>query len=581
MANIKPRSAAGIFITEKDVSEITQPAGTSTGAVVVRAKKGRINYPQIVTSDKDYIDKFGKPVFTSGTSISDTLTPEMGYGSYAALIYLQESDSLYVVRDYDTGDKYASVQFDANGSTSATSADGIQAISDPNGVPDDSDTIYTLNEAIGTGKSLLVGATGPGTDGNNLAITVETFHADCDWFGQYDDYTSATDTSAHPIESEIFKVSVFEKETSENWDNIAFSTISASPVETWYGTRTSQQDDNNQQLFIEDVVNGISNYIYVVAGDADFTGLNSTPTEKIPLSGGAISYGTNIGSTDGWSYFESKEETSPNILICTDYTMSVKQEVARIAQARQDCIAVGQSGQRTHTTVANVKSAETYGYTNPSYIALYAGWSKYYDSYNDKSVFIPNSIWGATLMARTDRVANVWEAPAGTQRGVISSVGQNVRFSRSQIGQLSDVNINSILNLRGIGDVMWDSRTAQQKQSALKDINVRRLMIFIESSLEQAYLPFLFSVNNTTTRQRVFNITDSFLGGLAGAGAFDDADGVGYQVVCDTSNNTSIVINNNKLAVDIYVKPIRIIRAIELTAVITRSGVSFSEVIGA
>lgn len=578
---IKKRSAAGIYITEKDVSDITQPAGTSTGATVVRAKKGRINYPQLVTSDKDYIDNFGKPVFTSGTSTSDTLTPEMGYGAYAALVFLQESDSLYVVRDYDTGDKYATVQFDANGSTSATSADGVQATSDPNGVPDDLNTIYTLDQAIGTGKSLLIGAVGPGTDGNNLAVTVETFHADCDWFGQYDDYTSSTDTSAHPIESEIFKINVFTKETSENWSEIDFSAISASPAETWYGTRTSQQDDNNQQLFIEDVVNGTSQYIYVVAGDADFTGLDSTPSVEIPLSGGAVSYGTNIGSTDGWSYFESKESTSPNILITPDYTMSVKQEVARIAQARQDCIAVGQSGERTHTTVALVKAAETYGYTNPSYIALYAGWSKFYDSYNDKNVFIPNSIWGATLMARTDRVANVWEAPAGTQRGVISSTGQNVRFTRSQAGQLSDVNINPLINIRGIGDVMWMQRTAQQKQSALRDINVRRLLIFVESSLEAAYLPFLFSVNNTTTRQRVFNITDSFLAGLAGAGAFDDSDGTGYQVVCDTSNNTAQVINNNKLAIDLYVKPVKTIYFVELGVTITRSGVSFSEVIGA
>lgn len=578
MPILKKRDYAGVYKTTSDISNVIQPVGTSTGAVVVRAKKGRINYPQLVSTDKEYIDYFGKPVFTSGTSISDTLTPEMGYGSYAALIFLQESNSLYVVRDWATGDKYATAVFDANGSTSATSADGVQAESDPNGVPDSLTTIYTLDEAIPTGKSLLIGATGPGEDGNNLAVTVETFHANCDWFNEYDDYTSATDTSAHPIGSDVFKIQVFTKEDGESWNNITYSSVSASPVETWYGTRTSKQDSNNNQLFIEDTVNGISQYIYVKAGSADFTGLNSAPSSLIPLSGGAVEYGTNIGSTDGWSYLESREETSPNILICPDYTMSVKQEVARIAAARQDCIAVGQSGQRTHTTVANITGAETYGYTNPSYIALYGGWSKFYDSYNDKNVFIPNSIWGAAIMARTDNVGNVWDAPAGTERGIISSQGQNVRFTRSQVGQLSDVNINPLLNLRGIGDCIWMARTAQLKQSALRDINVRRALLFIENSLELAYLPFLFSVNNSTTRQRIYNITDSFLSSLNGA--FDTTNDKGYQIVCDTSNNTAAIRNNNKLQIDLYFKFSQPIYFIELQSIITRSGTNFSEIIG-
>jgi len=51
-----------------------------------------------------------------------------------------------------------------------------------------------------------------------------------------------------------------------------------------------------------------------------------------------------------------------------------------------------------------------------------------------------------------------------------------------------------------------------------------------------------------------------------------------YQVVCDETNNTPAVIDSNRLNVDIYVQPARTIEFIQLTTVITRTGISFEEV---
>ena len=53
-----------------------------------------------------------------------------------------------------------------------------------------------------------------------------------------------------------------------------------------------------------------------------------------------------------------------------------------------------------------------------------------------------------------------------------------------------------------------------------------------------------------------------------------------FLVVCDTSNNTGQVIDNNEFRADIYVKPARSINFITLTFVATRTGVSFDEVVG-
>jgi len=579
-ATLRKWSAPGIRRYEIDQSEIISPTGTSIGGIVIRSKKGPIARPVLISNDQEFIETFGAPVFSSGTSISDTATPEMGYGSYASLEFLKESNALYVVRDYDTGDKFASVLYDTNGSTSATSAAGIDATADANQA-DKIDSIYALNQYSMTGKALLIGSIAPGEDGNNTAVTIQTFSSACDWFNSYDTYASAvnpaTDWTNHPIAREVFKINVYRKADNESWSTLAFADYSASPVETFYGTRTAQLDSNKRQLLISEVVNGISKYIYVVPGTANFTSgcsLSAVPTAVTALSGGAFEYGTNIGSTDGWSYFTDREKVSVNILLCPDYTTSVKQHVGNIAAARQDCIAVVQTGQRTHNTVAQVLAAEAYGYDNPSYVATYAGWTQIYDSYNDKKVYVPNAIFGAKLMARTDRVANTWDAPAGTQRGIIGGLDQNVRFSFNQIGQLYDANINAVRNMRGTGDVMWGQKTCQLKKSALDRINVRRLLLYIENSIEPSLVDFLFQPNNESTRLRISNIVDSFLATVKAGGGLN-----AYSVVCDETNNTPIVIDNNTLKLDIYIQPTKTIENIELSVIITRTGVSFSEAI--
>ena len=53
-----------------------------------------------------------------------------------------------------------------------------------------------------------------------------------------------------------------------------------------------------------------------------------------------------------------------------------------------------------------------------------------------------------------------------------------------------------------------------------------------------------------------------------------------YVVVCDETNNTAAVIDNNEFVADIYIKPARSINFIGLTFIATRTGVSFEEVIG-
>ncbi|MFW6377458.1 MAG: phage tail sheath C-terminal domain-containing protein [bacterium] len=417
-----------------------------------------------------------------------------------------------------------------------------------------------------------------------------------------------------PIASKVFKINVYAKDEDVTWESLYRSSadradgeLYVSPIETFYGSLKSDlRDANGNNLFIETVVNGNSDFIYVKFGDT-FTnfayvnstaevsalpnGTNSTTDEDYVkftstattgsgtnrlaiLSGGTSVQDTGLtGATDGYKIFEDRENVDVQILIGTSYDTAQKQEIARIAATRADCIATVQAGELDHDSTTDILATEVYGYRTPSYVAIYAGYSKVYDQYNDKFVFLPNSIMGAALMARTDNIANPWDAPAGTTRGILSVLDQRKVFTFDEIGKLYDRNVNVPKWIRGTGHVMWGQKTAQLKSSALDRINVRRLLLYIENNVETALLPFLFENNTARTRLRVFSLVDEFLAGVQSGGGVTS-----YKVVVDETNNTAAVIDANRLAVDLYVAPSRTIEYIQLRTIVTRTGISFDEI---
>lgn len=612
--------APGVYRREVDLSEILVPTGISNGGIVVRARKGPINRPVLVTNDKEYIETFGEPIYTSGvgTSTINKLIPEYGYGAYGALEYLKESSTLYVVRDYaEDNDLYAGVTFGSDLTITSLST-GISANKLGSGDnPDRSDKISGIDTYASTANTLVVAGLGPGTDDNSVAVTIESFNTSADWKFAYDEYPTSADAVSgtnpttvapfYPIASKVFKMNVYVKDVTKNWDDyFANATersngkLRISPVETWYGSLDpSLKDADQNNLYIEDVVNGNSQYVYVKKG-SNFSGNNFsyiTATSALPvredttseyvyydtsdptalfgtLGGGTtdVPNTTALTSTTGWDLFENRENVNVNILIGTTYNTSVKQEIARVAAKRVDCIGVVQTGDLDDDTVTEMKSAEEYGYSGPSYVALYGGYSKVLDTYNDKFVYLPNSIFGAKLMARTDRIANPHDAPAGIDRGTMSVLDQRKVWSFDDIGKLYDRNINVPKYIRGVGFAMWGQKTAQLKKSALDRINVRRNLLYIENNIETALLPFVFENNTVKTRLRVFNLVQEFLQQVQASGGL-----TGFKVVVDDTNNTQAVIDANRLNVDIYVKPARTAEFIQLTTVILRSGVSIEE----
>jgi hypothetical protein len=85
----------------------------------------------------------------------------------------------------------------------------------------------------------------------------------------------------------------------------------------------------------------------------------------------------------------------------------------------------------------------------------------------------------------------------------------------------------------------------------------------------------LFEFNDEFTRASFRNRVVPYLRDIMGRRGILD-----FQVICDETNNTDEVIQNEQFVGDIYIKPARAIRGIQLNFVAVRGSVDFSEIVG-
>jgi hypothetical protein len=253
-----------------------------------------------------------------------------------------------------------------------------------------------------------------------------------------------------------------------------------------------------------------------------------------------------------------------------------------LATQRKDCVAtigahksdlVGQTNTTTQTTNL-IKYFSSL--PSSSYAIFDSGYKYTYDRFNNQFRYIPCNADVAGLMTRTNIVAYPWFSPAGQQRGILNNaIKLAYNPNKAQRDQLYPQRINSIVTQPGIGTLLFGDKTALGYASAFDRINVRRLFLTIEQALERAAQAQLFELNDELTRANFKNIVEPYLRDVqAKRGLF------GFLVVCDTTNNTPDVIDNNEFRADIFLKPAKSINFVTLTFVATRTGVSFEEVAG-
>jgi hypothetical protein len=211
---------------------------------------------------------------------------------------------------------------------------------------------------------------------------------------------------------------------------------------------------------------------------------------------------------------------------------------------------------------------------NSSYGALYWSWLEIYDQFNGGNIFIPPSGFIAGVIARTSRVAEMWFAPAGLNRGhLLTALDVEYSPTKGERDLLYGFNnaVNPIVNFPQDGITVWGQRTLQRKDSALDRVNVRMLLIYLKKILIRTLRFFLFEPNDRYLRSEVVNTIDPMLNDVMARRGL-----TGYKVVCDETNNTPIRIDRNELWVSVFLKPTRAAEFIVLNLVILRTEQSFS-----
>ena len=214
--------------------------------------------------------------------------------------------------------------------------------------------------------------------------------------------------------------------------------------------------------------------------------------------------------------------------------------------------------------------------TKSSYAVMDSGYKYQYDKYNDLYRWVPLNGDIAGLCVRTDNERDPWFSPAGLNRGIIKNVVKLAwNPTKAERDSIYKAGVNPVVTFPGEGTLLYGDKTLLNRPSAFDRINVRRLFIVLEKSIAKAARSSLFEFNDEFTRAAFVNIVEPYLREVQGRrGIFD------YRVICDTTNNTPEVIDQNQFVGDIYIKPARSINFIQLNFTAVRTGVEFEEIVG-
>jgi len=302
------------------------------------------------------------------------------------------------------------------------------------------------------------------------------------------------------------------------------------------------------------------------------------------------------GLVSGYELFENTDQYQADFLIMgsANYAKETSQALANklisVAEIRKDAVAFispyrlaflndTAAGSVTVNSDSSITENVISFYspiTSSSFAVFDSGYKYMYDRFADTFRYVPLNGDIAGLCARNDINNFPWFSPAGTSRGaILNAVKLAYNPSKTQRDKLYSNRVNPVIFSPGAGITLFGDKTGLGKASAFDRINVRRLFIYLENAISAAARDQLFEFNDEITRTNFVNIVEPFLRDVqAKRGVYD------FRVICDETNNTAAIIDNNEFVADIFIKPARSINFIGLTFVATRTGVSFDEVIG-
>ncbi len=302
------------------------------------------------------------------------------------------------------------------------------------------------------------------------------------------------------------------------------------------------------------------------------TAITSDNTQGFDLSSstssGSLAYKRAINAISNPDEFDINLLVTPGV-IHRLHSNITNHAISKV-ESRADALYIMDSAAVTdtvETVLDTVKNLDT------NYVATYYPWVLIPNRDSAIPIFVPPSVVLPGVISFNDQVAHEWFAPAGLNRGGLTSVLEaKTRLTHAERDDLYEGRVNPIASFPGQGVVVFGQKTLQSKPSALDRVNVRRLLIALRKFIASASRFLVFEQNTQALRNRFLNIVNPYLEQVQSNSGLS-----AFRVVMDDTNNTPEVVDRNQLVGQIFIQPTRTAEFIVLDFVVEPTGATFPE----
>lgn len=511
-------------------------------------------------------------ITTTVDNNTDQLQLVANYSNLKTLRFAQTLGILYPYLGSYRGFSDTRVSLPAGGANPAIPA---SCGSDPDGAQCIDDSAYYAN-IVG----FLV-ATSPGTWLNGYKVSVQLFTQGVgDTAGLYS--VTISDASGTVVDS-ISNVS-FDPRAANYIGNVVnpgtvLGGINGNAYVNWEARPTYLNNDPTDLATFEvrnpSVASGM-----VFSGMAD--GIPTDPAFSGDLDAAVI--GSQADNTGIFS-LQNPDKVVANLLLIPGFTSgAVIGQGLQLCQNRGDMLYIidppfGLTPQQVVDWHNGMLLSDLTAALDSSYGALYWGWLEIFDQFNNQNIWVPPSGSVASVYAFTAAVDQLWSAPAGMNRGILTGVDK-VEYSPNTAEQgLLYGNGNAVNPIVDFpeGITVWGDRTLLRDGTPLDRVPVRMLLIAVKKVSVPLLRDFVFEPDDSTSWTQVQTALNSVLGNIAGLRGLD-----GYLVVCDATNNTPQRRQDHELWVTMVLLPTNTIEFVVLNIVVQQETSSFtvSETLG-
>jgi hypothetical protein len=595
-------TAPGVEIIERSFGTRVEAGQNVLFSTVGLFSKGPLNEVVVLSSVDQTIETFGRP-------------NDYTYSYFFPIASMLEQASVNVVRVEKSEVTCAGLSVAVSGATTYSLSTPVSAYA----YPLTYDSLFTVDDLgntqinlTGYTNTISILAVGPGTYYNNTKVAIidaDDYSALRDLQLSLAEARTATEiqaagqtaynlavsgsgmtfalaeelidpSSSYAVDASLLDTYLFFDRGPEGTKEFGIYEFESDSLVNAYlvSTDPEAKDSFGKSMFANQIIENNSVNLRVFVGNSILTASTVIPKTipKTALSGaGATS--TSLSGLEDEIYlqltnnFTNKEEITFTAFVDLDFSTAVKQKMDEICQTRKDCFAILNvpsdkmlsltTGQKTTNATTLIKGyVDSTLNINSSYSAIYANYFQVYDAYNDKNRWIPCTGHVANRAAYTFNTFEPWFAIAGLERGVVNGV-LKVAYNPSEAQRkvLYPARINTIVNFKGEGIVIWGQKTLLSTATSLDRLNVRNLLIYIEQAAEKFSRSTVFKQNDAFSRSEWRSAMNPFIDSVLARRGVEE-----YLTVCDETNNTQAVTARNEFQAYILVRPTTVAEFIKI-----------------